>query len=84
MKVQLGDVTKLVVGKKQVIRALSKGEAEEVFLARDADTFIGREIREAVARHGAVLTEVDSMSVLGKACGIEIGAAVAARLRKIV
>lgn len=82
MKGQLGDRSTRIVGKKQVIRALARNEAAEVFLAKDGDPFIQREIREAAAKAGTPVTDIESMAQLGRACGIEVKASVAARLRK--
>lgn len=81
MKAELTDPKKRVVGKKQVLRALAKGEASEVVLARDGDTSITRQVREAAAAAGVPVREAESMSQLGRACGIEVQASVAAILR---
>ncbi len=80
LKAELTDPAKRVVGKKQVLRALSKGEVSEVVLARDGDTSIARQIREAANAAKVPVTEAESMSQLGKACGIEVSASVAAIL----
>lgn len=81
MREQLLDHRMRVVGRKQVLRALSKDEATEVFLARDGDPFIAREIREAAGKAGVPVTDAESMAQLGRACGIEVGASVAASLK---
>ncbi|NPV71767.1 MAG: 50S ribosomal protein L7Ae-like protein [Firmicutes bacterium] len=70
------------VGTKQTAKALERNVVEMVFVARDADE---RVIRDIVKRCGdsAVKVEyVDTMSALGKACGIEVGAASAAILKE--
>jgi large subunit ribosomal protein L7A len=81
LKGELTDPKTRVVGKKQVLRALAHNEVKEVLLAKDGDSFIIREIREAAAKAGAPVKDAESMSALGKACGIEVPAAVAARLK---
>ncbi|HOA15652.1 MAG TPA: ribosomal L7Ae/L30e/S12e/Gadd45 family protein [Bacillota bacterium] len=84
MKGQLADRSTRVVGKKQVVRALVRNEVAEVFLAKDGDPFIQRDIRELATKAQAPVTEVESMAQLGRACGIEVKASVAARLKERV
>lgn len=67
-----------VVGAKQVRRALESGRALTVFLADDADPKVTGPISEACAEKGVEAETVPSMKELGKACGISVGAAVAA------
>lgn len=67
-----------IVGAKQTLKAVQGGQAKEVFVARDADERVVRSILELCAKNGVRITEVDSMAELGKACSIEVGAAVAA------
>lgn len=62
---------------KQVSRALEGGQAEKVFLAMDADDHILRRFRALCQEKGVEYAEVDSMTELGAACRIDIGAAVA-------
>jgi large subunit ribosomal protein L7A len=81
LKVELTDPKARVVGRKQVLRALSKGEAVEVLLAKDGDSSIAREMREAAAKASVAVVEAESMASLGRACGIEVGASVAAIIR---
>ncbi len=67
-----------VVGAKQVKRAIDAGRAQKVFLAADADPRITESIASLCVEKD-VPTENDcSMKELGKACGIAVGAAVAA------
>jgi len=67
-----------VVGAKQVKRALEAGRAVKVFLADDADPRITGPIASACAGKGVETQAVPSMKELGAACGISVGAAVAA------
>ena len=69
---------KVVVGTKQLRKALESGKATFVFLARNADPAITEPI-EAMCQHCHVeYAWVESKSELGRSCGIEVGAAAAA------
>ena len=69
---------KVVVGAKQLRKALTSGAARRVFLAQNADPAITDPI-EALCRSCHVdYAWVKSMTDLGCACGIEVGAAAAA------
>ena len=61
-----------VVGTRRLIRAIQAGEIVEAYVARDADLFILRQVREACNAAGVRMVEVDSMKQLGEACGIEV------------
>ncbi len=67
-----------VVGAKQVKRALDAGRVMTVYLASDADPRVTEPIAEACTEKGVKAETVSSMKELGKACGISVGAAVAA------
>ncbi len=69
-----------VVGLKQSRRALRDGAAVKVFLAHDATGHIRREMAELCKLKDVPCEFVSSMSELGAACGINVGAAVAAVL----
>lgn len=66
------------VGVKQTQRALEKGIVRQVFIAKDAEQHVLRPIIESCSSRGIEMVEIPTMSDLGKACGIEVGAAVAA------
>lgn len=68
------------VGIKQTQRALEKGFARRVYVAQDAEAPVVRPIIELCQNRRVELVKVASMTELGKACGIEVGAAVAAIL----
>jgi len=70
-----------VVGVKQVKRALAAGSVRRVFLARDADPRLTESVEELCAEKGVETETAPSMRELGRACGISVGAAVAALLR---
>lgn len=70
----------VVIGTKQTVKALKAGQVQEVFVALDADPRITNTIIHAAQEMGTPITNVDSMKNLGKACGIDVGAATVAIL----
>lgn len=77
---RLKQARKKSIGTKQTVKAIEKGTTREVFVARDAEEHITRDVVRAARDKGLEVTFVDSMVALGKACGIEVGAAAAAIL----
>ena len=69
-----------VVGAKQVKRALKDGRAKKVFWAENADPRVLQPLIQEAVRKGVPLQQVSTMKELGDACGISVGAAVAALL----
>ena len=69
------------IGTKQTAKAIEKGLAARVFIAQDADERIIVPIKNLCQQAGVELETVPTMSELGKACGIEVGAATAAVLK---
>lgn len=69
---------KLKIGTKQTTRMVELGRAVEVFVAKDADPHLQARIVNLCKKMGVKWTYVESMKSLGKACGIEVGAAMAA------
>ncbi len=67
-----------VVGVKQVRRALANGQAKRLYLAKDADPQLTRPLAEQAQGRGVEVVWADTMKALGRACGIAVGAAVAA------
>ncbi len=72
---------KHVVGVKQSRRAVSDGIATKAFAARDADPQIVNAFATLCQKNGVELVEVETMEELGAACGINVGAAVAALIK---
>ena len=70
-----------VVGTRRLLRAIQAGEISEAYIARDADLFIVRQVRQACNAAGVRMVEVESMKKLGEACGIEVKTA-SAGIRK--
>jgi large subunit ribosomal protein L7A len=66
------------IGTKQATKIVELGQATEVFVAKDADPRITIKIINLCKKMGVKVTYVENMKMLGKACGIEVGAAVAA------
>lgn len=61
-----------VVGTRRLLRAVQAGEIAEAYIARDADLFIIRQVKQACSENGVRLVEVDTMKALGQACGVEV------------
>jgi len=76
----LPDLSKerIVVGAKQLRKALLSGRALCVFLAENADPAITEPLAQLCADKQIPFTWVANMADLGRACGIEVGAAAAA------
>ena len=70
-----------VVGVKQSRRAVREGRATLVLLAVDADPVITHELAVLCREHGVDAQCAYTMSELGKAAGIHVGAAVVALVR---
>ena len=68
----------LRIGTKQTVKAVEIGAAKKVFVARDADLKLINKIGALAKKTGVEIVYIDSMKQLGKACGIEVGAAMAA------
>ena len=69
---------KVVVGAKQLRKALNRGDAKRVYLAQNADPAITDPLAKLCKENRITCTWVKSMTDLGQACGIEVGAAAAA------
>ena len=76
----LPDLTcfRMVVGSKQLRKAVNAGRARCVFLAENADPALTDSLEELCAGKKIPITWVATMADLGRACGIEVGAAAAA------
>lgn len=70
-----------VVGLKQTQRALARGTVERVYLAGDAEEKVRRPLEETCRQLQVEIVGVPTMAELGKACGIQVGTAVAATLK---
>ena len=68
----------IVVGTKQLKKALENGRARRVWLAENADPAITQPLEVLCRRCDVAYQWVSSREDLGRACGIEVGAAAAA------
>ena len=71
-----------VIGAKQSRRALRDGRAARVFLASDADPALTEPLALLCRETGVPLGRGGTMEELGRAAGIQVGAAVVALLRE--
>jgi len=78
---RLRSATKRAVGAKQTIKAIGRDAAVTVFVATDAEEHVTRPVVDLCQRRGIEIVYVPSMVELGRACGIQVGAACAAILR---
>ena len=69
---------RLLVGSKQLRKALSRKAVSAVFLARNADPALTGPLAELCDAEGVPYSWVRSMKELGEACGIDVGTAAAA------
>ena len=69
---------KMVVGAKQLRKALASGKARRVYLASNADPTITEPLAALCRQNGVSYAWVRTMKDLGDAAGIEVGAAAAA------
>ena len=72
-----------VVGAKQLRKALRNGRAKAVFLAKNADPFLTEPIEALCQENHMPVQWIDTMLVLGAACGIDVGAAAAAVVEEL-
>ncbi|XJZ27432.1 50S ribosomal protein L7ae-like protein [Bacillota bacterium Lsc_1132] len=72
---------KVIIGTKQTVRALKDGKVQELVVAADADPKVTTKMIHQAQELSIPILYVDSMKKLGRACGIEVGAAVVAIIR---
>ena len=70
-----------IVGVKQCKKALDALSVKTIYVAEDADERVIREIRDECIRGNIEIINVGTMKELGRACGIDVGAAVACILK---
>jgi large subunit ribosomal protein L7A len=75
---KVSQANEIIIGTKQTLKALQHGTVKELIVAEDADQrVVNKVIHLATEKHVPVIT-VESMKRLGKACGIDVGAATVA------
>jgi len=72
---------KIVIGKKQTLRALHRNEAEKIYISKDADLYVTKPIADICKEQNIEMICFDTMKELGLACGINVNAAAAAVLK---
>ncbi len=73
---------RIVVGAKQLKKAFASGSVRQVYLAMDADPAITEPIAALCASGNVKCCWISSMTALGRACGIDVGAAAAAMVEQ--
>jgi len=68
----------IIIGTKQTVKALKQGIIKEIVVAKDADQRLIAKVTNTAMEVSVPVLYVDSMKKLGKACGIEVGAAAVA------
>lgn len=72
---------RIVIGKKQTLRAIARNEAEKIYISRDADLHVTKPIADACKEQNIEIIYFDNMKELGASCGINVNAAAAAVLK---
>lgn len=72
---KVSQAKQIVIGTKQTLKALQNGQANELIIAEDAELRIVNKVKLLAIDLGIPVTTVESMNKLGKACGIDVGAA---------
>ncbi len=67
-----------VIGIKQVKRLIESGEVKKCYVARDVNPYIIDPFIEMCNQSGVEIVYVDTKKELGKKCGIDVDASVAA------
>ncbi|BDH63673.1 hypothetical protein MTP04_38030 [Lysinibacillus sp. PLM2] len=70
--------SKTIIGTKQAIKAINAGQVKEIVVALDAETRVTDPVILLAKEVGVPVNLVESKKELGKACGIQVGAAVVA------
>ncbi|WP_018924678.1 50S ribosomal protein L7ae-like protein [Salsuginibacillus kocurii] len=68
----------VIIGTKQTLKALDSRAVTEVLVAEDADPQVVEQVVKAAEEAKVTVTMVNSMKRLGRACGIDVGAATVA------
>ncbi len=71
---------RVIVGAKQLRKALNNGNVSRVYLAENADPAITEPLVALCQSNQVSYVWIRTMQDLGRACGIEVGAAAAAAL----
>lgn len=72
---------RIVIGKKQTLRALARDEAEKIYISKDADLHVTKPIEDVCEEKNIEIIYFDNMKELGTSVGINVNAAAAAVLK---
>ncbi|AMP20316.1 50S ribosomal protein L7Ae/L30e/S12e/Gadd45 [endosymbiont 'TC1' of Trimyema compressum] len=70
------------VGTKQTKKALQNSQLKAVYVAMDAEHKVTKPLVEIINKKGLPICWVETKYKLGKACGIEVGTAIAGVLKE--
>ena len=70
--------SKTIIGTKQAVKAIKAGQVKELIVAQDAEERVTEPVIALAKENGIPVNLVESRKELGKACGIQVGAAVVA------
>ncbi len=79
---RLKNARKKSIGTKQTTKAVQKGAARVVFIAKDAERHVVDPLMRLCAERNVEVILLDTMAEVGRACGIEVGSASAAILEE--
>jgi len=75
---RLSKARRKTVGSKQTLKAIQRGQAKVVYVARNAEPHVTGPVLEACRAQQVPVVEVPTMRELGRACGIAVNCASAA------
>ncbi|HAG06574.1 MAG TPA: 50S ribosomal protein L7Ae-like protein [Peptococcaceae bacterium] len=75
---RLSKARRKTVGSKQTLKAIQRGQAKVVYVARNAEPHVTGPVLEACRTQQVPVVEVPTMRELGRACGIAVNCASAA------
>lgn len=73
--------SKKLIGFKQSIKALKNGSVISVYIAKDIENHLYKEIYKLCEVNKVKMVEIESMAKLGKASNLKIGASVVSILK---
>ncbi|MFZ5645247.1 MAG: ribosomal L7Ae/L30e/S12e/Gadd45 family protein [Bacillota bacterium] len=79
---RLSKARKKTIGSKQTLKAIGQNQAIIVYVAKNAEKHVTDPIIQACAVKSVPVILVETMQVLGRACGIEVGCASTAILEE--
>lgn len=79
--IEMNDKNKIVIGKKQTLRAIQRNEAERIYISKDADLYVTKPIEDVCKEKNIEIIYFDTMKELGTSVGISVNAAAAAVLK---